>query len=152
MVLRGARAPRGTQILFAPERFTPSRPGQEEADARSDLMRIDRLLAAFDGACSRRDGRALAEIEARVAQDVEGELREQRSERDRDRVQRLRRTLQEWNGQRGRMDAVSLDRKRAILVELSEAAWLELAEELDQDPWTREAGQGQGQGQGQPYR
>ena len=136
VLLRGALAPRGIQMLFAPERFGPVRP-DDAADDRNDLVRIDRLLAQFDAACARRDEQGVLEIEARVAQDIERELREQRSERDRDRIQRLQRTLQEWTAHRGRVDAVSLDRKRSILVELSETAWLELAEELDQDPWTR---------------
>jgi hypothetical protein len=136
LFLRGALAPRGIQMLFAPERFGPAGPG-DEADDRHDLVRIDRLLAQFDAACARRDGQGLLEVEALVVQEIETELREQRSERDRDRIQRLRRSLQEWNPHRGRVDAVSLDRKRSILAGLSETAWLELAEELDQEPFTR---------------
>jgi hypothetical protein len=133
---RGPLAPRQIQGLFAPERFGPGRP-DDEADDRHDLVRIGKLLMGFDASCARRDGQRLLDVEARVAQEIEGELREQRSERDRERMQQLRRTLQEWNGLRGHMDAVSLDRKRSLLAALSEAAWLELAEELDQDPWTQ---------------
>ncbi|HSN89737.1 MAG TPA: LamG domain-containing protein [Anaeromyxobacteraceae bacterium] len=134
-LFRGALGPQAIQALFAPERSGPGRPG-EEADDRHDLVRIDKLLARFDAVCAGRDGQGLAEVEGRVAQEIENELREQRSERDRDRVLRLRQVLQEWNGLRGHVDAVSLDRKRSILAGLSEAAWVELAEELDQDPWT----------------
>jgi hypothetical protein len=139
VVFRGALGPQAIQVLFAPERYGPGHGGGEEDDDRHDLVRVDRLLASFDAACAQRSGQRLLDVEGRVAQEIEGELREQRSERDRERTQRLRRVLQEWNGLRGRVDAVSLDRKRSLLVELSEAAWLELAEALDQDPWTHEA-------------
>jgi hypothetical protein len=135
-IFRGALGPQAIQMLFAPERFAPPS-GDGEADDRHDLVRIDRLLAGFDLACALRDGQRLADVEGRVAQEIDSEVREQRTERDRDRLQRLRRVLQDWNGLRGRLDAVSLDRKRSLLAELSETAWLELAEELDQDPWTR---------------
>jgi hypothetical protein len=54
-------------------------------------------------------------------------------------VQQTKRALQEFSALRGRLDGVSLDRKRAILADLAEAAWIELAESLDDDAWTRPA-------------
>jgi hypothetical protein len=146
VLVRGALGP--AQIAALGQGAFPGGPGpvagRDEADDGRDLLRLDRLVALYDAACLRRSGEALQAAEAKVLEEIEGELREQRGERrDRERVQRLKRAAQEFAALRGRVDAVGLDRKREILSGLADAAWTELAEELDEDPWTRSAAQPQ---------
>jgi hypothetical protein len=141
VILRGALPPQAVLALYAPERYQRPGGGSDEEDDRHDLVRLDRLVLRFDAACAGRNAEALAGVEARVVEEMEGEIREQQKERRRgsDRAQRTKRALQEFTALRGRGDAISLDRKRGILSDLAEAAWVELAEELDDDEWTRAA-------------
>ncbi len=137
ILYRGALGALEAQALAAPPRPGPRH--EDPSEDRYDVIRVARLVAAFDAACARRDAQALGRIEAQAVEEIEAEVREARAERQpgaKEKIQRLERARQELASNRNRLDAMSLDKKRAILAELSEFAWLELIEKLDNDPWT----------------
>jgi hypothetical protein len=108
-------------------------PGGEVADDAADLERIGRLALAFDRAVVRRDAAGLREVEGRVLAEIDMELREARGERRRGerRLAALRHAREVFQAEARQVDAMSLDRKRSALAEVSEAAWLEFTEELE---------------------
>jgi hypothetical protein len=109
-------------------------PGDADgADDAEDLARIGRLALAFDRAVLRRDAARLREVEGRVLAEIDQELREARGERRRGerRLGALRRAKDVFLAEARQVDAMSLDRKRSALAEVSEAAWLEVAEEVE---------------------
>jgi hypothetical protein len=122
----------------------------ELRDGDLDLARLDRLVARFDAACARRDREGLRRVEEEALDDLRRELRESRraeqgddrAERrnERRRIQALREAADELASLRGRVDARSMDRKRAVLVDLSEGAWRELLQgltEAEREGWSR---------------
>jgi len=135
--------------------------GGEVADDAADLERVGRLAVAFDRAVVRRDRPGLREVEARVLGEAEQELREALQERGdrRDRGRRgegraavARQVRETFQAEAGRFEPASLDRKRAALAALSEAAWRELMDELGEGPrdgrlpGPRDDGDGHGHG------
>jgi hypothetical protein len=136
---RGALSDRDVRDL-ADERRRPGPPrGDDDRRDRDDdaspLVRVGRLLTAYDAAVSARDARRIARAEERIADglaELEADARAARAAPAV--VQRLRRAAAELEAQRGRLDALSLDRKRAALTGLAEALWDDLAHDLDERP------------------
>lgn len=98
-------------------------------DDAGDLARIGRLAARFDLAVIRRDAAQLAQVERRVREELRAELEEARRERRRGgdrRVKALERAGRTFAELQERTDGRGLDRKRAALAEVSQAAWAEL--------------------------
>jgi hypothetical protein len=117
------------QLAGSPHAPPPPPPQGAWDDDAGDLARIGRLAARYDLAVIRRDAALLAQVERRVREELSAELEEARRERRRgvDRrtgaLERAGRTFAEL---RERTDGRSLDRKRAALAEVSQAAWTEL--------------------------
>lgn len=135
-VYRGALPERELRALVE-ERGGPGRPGGDgpDDDEATLLVRVGRLLVAYDAAVARRDGRRIARAEERIAGELAGLEREAREARaPQALVQRFRRAAGELQALGGRTDAISLDRKRGALLGLSEALWDDLARELDERP------------------
>ena len=107
----------------------PAPPPAAWDDDAGDLARLGRLAARFDLAVIRRDARLLEQVEARVRAEIAGELDEARRERRRGaerRVGALEKARRTFADLKERTDGRSLDRKRAALAEVSQAAWAEL--------------------------
>ncbi len=103
-------------------------------DDAGDLARLGRLAVRFDLATIRRDAALLRQVEAKVLEEVAAELEQARRDRRRGierRLGALQRARQVFTDGRGQTDTMSLDQKRSALAELSESAWLELVEMLD---------------------
>ncbi|MFZ5441785.1 MAG: hypothetical protein ACOZQL_17410 [Myxococcota bacterium] len=96
--------------------FFEGRSDREQRDDRRDLRKAERLLAAFDDALARRDGRALSEVERRFERYLADERAEARFDR------RLSRRLDEldFRLQRlsGRMHPRALVERREVYVKL----------------------------------
>jgi hypothetical protein len=123
-----------------PPRPRPDDRGEGEDGAETALLlRIDRLLMQHDAACLRRSGRAALAVEARALALVDEAERAARAERNGRLAGYLRRAGQELQGVRGQVDASSLDRRRSALGSLAESIWGDLATDLDDRPFGREA-------------
>jgi hypothetical protein len=118
-------------------------PADDDQDAARreetfDLARLDGMLARFDAACARRDRERLRRVEDELLDDLRREVRDGAGERRR--LGDLRAIGQELSALRGRVDASSLDRKRELLVGLTEGAWRELLQEIaepEREGWSR---------------
>lgn len=106
--------------------------GDRAGDDDLLLVRIDKMLAAYDGACVRGDEDLLEKVEARIARELEEAERGFRG--DRTVADRLRRASAEFRRDTGDTDAMSLDRKRTALFDLSDAVWNDLVQEFDGGP------------------
>lgn len=139
-----------------PERHEVQQDRRQLADDRRDVAWFEGLLARYDAARDRRSRRELAAVERDVAWALERELHEarrelaesrhaaradrhdDRSERRDDRrdlrddrrdARQLEALRSEFAGLRGRMGHRALDRKRAVIVELTHVARAELRED-----------------------
>ena len=133
-IFRGALGPDDVFVLARAEERPPMPPGRGGDDDASDvlLLRVDRALAVYDAACVRGDARLVAKAEERIAADLEDGLRAARP--DRETAERVRRVVRELESGRGRLDPMSLDRKRGAIHGLSEALWTDLARDMDEQP------------------
>ena len=121
---RGA-APDDAIALAARDREPRGRRGDPE---QLVLVKVDRMIARYDVACVRRDPAVLDREEESVLTELDEVAR-----RDRDAAPTVRRASGELQALRGRTDAMSLDRKRTALHQLSEALWNDAARDLDAD-------------------
>ncbi len=129
----GALGATEVAALTREEGERPRRGGDDDGDeAEVLLVKVDRLLVRYDAACARGDGEALEKVETRVVRELEQAARAAGG--DRDISDRIRRASGEFGRLRGETDAMSLDRKRSALFDLSDVLWNELAQEFDSGP------------------
>ncbi len=129
----GALGPNDIVALAREQKQRPRRGGgSDEDEADVLLVKVDRLLARYDAACARGDGDALEKVEGLVVRELD--QAERATGVDRRVAERIRRASAEFGKQRGETDAMSLDRKRTALFDLSEALWNDLAQEFDSGP------------------
>jgi len=137
---RGALSAREVRDLAEPPR-PPGGGGRDDEwsdrdDVRAEpLVQVGRMLVMYDAAVARRDARRVERTEERILQALgrlEAEARAARAGKAV--VQALRRAAGELEATRGRLDALSLDRKRSALAGLSETLWDDLAHDVDERP------------------
>jgi hypothetical protein len=136
-LFRGALTEREVRELADPRAGRPGggRDDDRDRDDAEPLVGVGRLLVAYDGAVAARDARGLVRVEQRVLDGLgrlEDELRSARAGKAV--LQQLRRAIGEFEAARGRVDALSLDRKRSALAGVSDALWDDLAHDLDERP------------------
>jgi hypothetical protein len=118
-----ARARRSTRALRAVEDDVDKALERELAESRAELMR-SRAELRRDARDDRRDDHRDLRDDRRDVRDDRRDLRDDR--RDMRRVEAVR---AEMHALRGRMNPRSLDRKRALLVELTQMSFAELRED-----------------------
>jgi hypothetical protein len=128
----GALAANEVVALAREQKERPRRGGDDDDAAEVLLVKVDRLLVRYDAACARGDGDALAKAEALVVRELEQAERAVRG--DRNIAERIRRASAEFGRLRGETDAMSLDRKRSALFDLSDVLWNDLVQEFDAGP------------------
>ncbi len=133
-VYRGALAPQEVAVLARREPEGPPDRGGGRGDDDEDvlLVRVDALLARYDAACARGEGDRLEKVEAHVVKVLEEAERGFRG--DRGVAERMRRAIAEFRRSGVETDAMSLDRKRSALFDLSEVLWNDLAQEFEEGP------------------
>ncbi|MFO0583791.1 MAG: LamG domain-containing protein [Anaeromyxobacter sp.] len=126
-----------------PAPYEPPRPGYPpgpgggwDDEPAGPLAPVARALARFESAVARRDAARLAAAEDAALRALEDAVQAYRGQHDAGGVvQRLRQATQELQSQRGRTDAMSLDRKRSALVGAADVLWDDLAHEVDERPF-----------------
>lgn len=131
-VFRGALTPEEVaRVARGGDRPRPPGGGDDDEPDHA-LVKVDRLLARYDAACLRGEPERISRAEERIARELEEAARAARG--DRELSERLRQAAREIEHARGRLDPMSVDRKRSALAALSDALWNDVARDLDEAP------------------